>query len=462
MIAKRGSWRTRFGFYLVAIGSACGLGNLWRFPYVVGENGGGAFVLLYVFVALTVGLPLLIAELSLGKATRQSVLVATQKIGTGTHRGFIWAGRFSVLMSLMVFSYYAVISGWVLHFLSRFLIESVVYNDLSTASTSVAVLLSNGWLQWALASVHVLLTIIVVAKGVQEGLEKWISYMMPLFVTLVVLLVVRSTSLPSEPEVLRFLFYPDFSKLTFSSVIHATGHIFFTLSVGFGTLVTFGSYMREEDHVPTAGFRVTLVDTIISLVAVLLVFPIAFQSSNAPLTDPALLFETLPRFFMGFRGGMWFGLLFFSCLYLAALNASIGLMETIVSNLVDSQKQRLQRTKASWLVGAVALLIAMLPAFSSSVFSGVQVIGRSLMEVMDSVLINWILPLIALGLAVSINLGMSNVEKEAHFIDKNRFVSYSMYPHYKWALKWYAPGVIVLGMLLQVLGLYLKVHKLAP
>jgi NSS family neurotransmitter:Na+ symporter len=319
--------------------------------------------------------------------------------------------------------------------------------------------MQNGWLQWALASVHVLLTIVVVAKGVQEGLEKFISYMMPLFVTLVFLLVLRSTSLPTEPEVLRFLFYPDFSKLTYSSIIHAMGHIFFTLSVGFGTLVTFGSYMREEDHVPTAGFRVTLVDTAISLVAVLLVFPIAFQASNVPLTDPALLFETLPRFFLDFRGGLLFGLLFFSCLYLAALNASIGLMETIVSNLVDSsQRKKINRGKASWITGAFALVLAMLPAFSSSVFRNVQFFGKGLMELMDSVLINWILPVIALGLLISINWGMTEKEKETQFIAKDRFVSYSMYPHWKWVLRWYAPGFIIFGMLLQILGLVIKMN----
>jgi NSS family neurotransmitter:Na+ symporter len=456
MPTKRGSWRTRFGFYLLAIGSACGLGNLWRFPYVVGENGGGAFVLLYVFMALTVGLPLLIAELSLGKSTRQSVLMATQKLAKDSGKKyFVWAGRFSVLLSLVVFSYYSVISGWVLHFFSRFLIE-IVFPDSVHSSASLAMLMKNGLLQWALASVHVLLTIVVVAKGVQEGLEKWISYTMPLFVTLVILLVLKSTSLPSETEVLRFLFYPDFSKLTYSSIIHAMGHIFFTLSVGFGTLVTFGSYMRDEDHVPTAGFRVTLVDTAISLVAVMLVFPIAFQASNVPLTDPALLFETLPRFLMDFRGGMLFGLLFFSCLYLAALNASIGLMETIVSNVVDSQKKRNGRTRASWTVGAVALVLAMLPSFSSTVFRNVQVYGKGLMELMDSVLINWILPVIALGLLISINGGMSEKDKETQFIDKERFVSYSMYPHWKWVIRWYAPGFIIFGMLLQILGLIIK------
>jgi len=276
---------------------------------------------------------------------------------------------------------------------------------------------------------------------------------------LVLILVIRSTSLPSEPEVLRFLFYPDFSKLTYSSIIHAIGHIFFTLSVGFGTMVTFGSYMRDEDHVPTAGFRVTLVDTGISLIAVLLVFPIAFQASNVPLTDPALLFETLPRFFLGFRGGVLFGLLFFSCLYMAALNASIGLLETIVSNLVDTQKKKIDRNRASWLAGGVALALAVLPSFSSSVFSKVHFEGKGLMELMDSILINWILPVIALGLAVSINLGMSEKEKEVQFIDRDRFVSYSMYPHWKWALRWFAPGFILVGMALQILGLFLKVHS---
>jgi NSS family neurotransmitter:Na+ symporter len=456
--AKRSSWRTRFGFYLVAIGSACGLGNLWRFPYVVGENGGGAFVLLYVLMALTVGLPFLIAELMLGKAARQSVMMATQKISDSSgYKAFKWAGRFSVLLSLVVFSYYAVISGWVLHFLSRFLMELVMFNQANPSAASLALLIKNGWLQWALASVHVILTIIVVAKGVQEGLEKWISYMMPLFVSLVLFLVIRSTSLPSAPEVLRFLFYPDFSKLTYSSIIHAIGHIFFTLSVGFGTMVTFGSYLREEDHVPTAGFRVALVDTGISLVAVMLVFPIAFQASNVPLTDPALLFETLPRFFMDFKGGVLFGLLFFICLYMAALNASIGLMETVVSNFVDTKKKKLDRNHASWIMGAVALVLAALPSFSSSVFRTVHVNDKGLMELMDSVLINWILPVSALGLAISINLGMSEKEKEAQFLDRDRFVSYSMYPHWKWALRWFAPGFIVLGMILQILGLILKV-----
>lgn len=453
-MVKRGSWRTRFGFYLLAIGSACGLGNLWRFPYVVGENGGGAFILMYVFIALAIGAPMLIAELILGKKTGTSVIVATQEMSQRAGKSFRWSGRMAVLVSMVVFSYYAVISGWVLHFLTQFGISLFTDIEGATDKTNLATLMSNGWLQVMLASAHILITVVVVLKGVQEGLEKWISYTMPLFVVLVSILVIRSFSLPSTPEVMRFLFYPDFSKLTFSSMGHALGHVFFTLSVGFGTMVTFGSYMRQGDHVPTAGFRVAIVDTLVSLIAVVMIFPVAFQASNVPLTDPALMFEVLPRYLLGIRGGALFGLAFFLCLYMAALNASIGLLEVIVSNWVDSRKS-VDRSKATWASGGFALVLAILPALSGSVFKDVRFNGRSLIEGLDSLLINWCLPLVALWILVAFYKGTTEYEKEKSFVDKDHAVSYTMYPHWIFVLKWLAPIVIVIGMALQFVGLFI-------
>jgi len=266
-------------------------------------------------------------------------------------------------------------------------------------------------------------------------------------------LLVRSFSLPSTPEVLRFLFYPDFSKLTMSSLNHALGHVFFTLSVGFGTMVTYGSYMREEDHVPTAGFRVAMVDCAISLIAVVMIFPVAFQASNVPLTDPALMFEVLPRYLLGIRGGALFGLAFFVCLYLAALNASIGLLEVVVSNFVDTQKS-IGRGRATWYSGLVALILAVLPALSSSVLKSVRVNGRSLIESLDSLLINWILPLVALAVLLAFYKGTSEKERDVSFIDKEKFVSYSMYPHWIFVLKWAAPVIIVIGFVLQIASLF--------
>lgn len=450
-MAKRGSWRTRFGFYLAAIGSACGLGNLWRFPYVVGENGGGAFVLLYVMFALMIGLPLLIGELMLGKSTHKSILAATASLPSRHVKAFVWIGRLSVLTSLIVLSYYAVISGWVLHFSTQFLV-GVLNPQILLEKGRLDHLLSNGWLQMGLASVHLLLAIVVVLKGVQEGLEKWIGAMMPVFSVLLILLVIKSLSLESAAQALRFLFYPDFSKLQLSSPLHAIGHVCFTLSVGFGTMVTFGSYLRDGDHIPTAGFRVTVVDTLLSLVAGLLLFPIVLQASNIPLTDPGLLFEALPRFLLQMPGGVLFGFAFFVCLYLAALGASIGLLEVIVSNVVDHTK--MPRVTATWFSGGVALFLGSFTALSSSAFKFIKVGGKSPLEILDSFLINLFLPLIALGIAWAVRRGLNAKEQEKLFVDSSKIESGSLFPHWGIGMTWAIPIMIGIAFLLQILAYF--------
>jgi NSS family neurotransmitter:Na+ symporter len=447
---KRGSWRTRFGFYLVAIGSACGLGNLWRFPYVVGENGGGAFVLLYVLMAFVLGAPLLIGELILGKHSRASVMKATLALEEPGGKGirWRWAGRAAVLASVLALSYYSVIAGWVLHFIVQFGLGLLSSKEI--VSGGLDVLMKNGWLQWALASVHLLITLIVVGRGVQEGLERWISFLMPFFAVLVGLLVYQAMSLPSAPEVLRFLFYPDFSKLTSTSLIHAIGHVLFTLSVGFGTMVTFGSYFHEDDHTPTAGFRVAVVDTLVSLIVGLLIFPLAFQATGTPMTDPGLLFEVLPRFLLTMPGGLLFGFFFFVSLYLAALNASIGLFESIVANMADLLPKTAGRQLASWLTGVVILLLSLFPAFSSSVFQGFRIGGKSLIENLDGLLVNLLLPLVAVFLIFATLRGIDQRDLKKHYVDSHHAASAAMWPHWYFMVRWVVPWVIIFAMLLSL------------
>ena len=251
MPVRKSSFKNRFSFYLLAIGSACGLGNLWRFPYIVGENGGGAFLLLYVFLALTVGLALLISELMIGRYTGTSILAATRHISTLSKNKYYIFGWFSLFISAVTLSYYSVISGWVLHYLTQFIMSLFQpSSEFYLKSISVNVLLQNSWLQFMLASVHLLVAAVIVVKGFGEGVEKRISSLLPVFGLLVVILLIGSLSLDSSRDVLRFLFYPDFSKLSWGSLGHATGHVFFTLSLGFGTMVTFGSYFKNEDHLP--------------------------------------------------------------------------------------------------------------------------------------------------------------------------------------------------------------------
>ncbi len=461
---KKLSWRTKFGFYLVAVGSACGLGNLWRFPYIVGENGGGAFVLLYVLLAFVVGAPLLISELMLGKMTGMGILPLTQKISTDRGKRLRWVGYSSLILSLVVLGYYAVISGWVLYFMTQFIFSLV--QESGNHVGHIDVLLRNGWLQFGLASVHLIFTVLVVNKGIHEGLEKWINYVMPVFVLMVAILVMRVGSLSVAPDVFRFLFYPDFSKLSLSSMNHAMGHVFFTLSIGFGVMVTFGSYMKSEDHTPTAGFRVSIVDTMVSLVALLLVFPLVFQIYSKPVTDPAILFQVLPGFLSSFTGGKIFGVLFFMCLYLAALNASIGLLEGVHSNTRDFKflqrwSKRLgvssPRKLNVWMFGIASLVLATIPSvINSFVFNRQGHMGTGLIEALDSLLINWVLPVVAFGVSLVICDGFKESEIRADFVSEKHLVSTTMYPHWWFSVRWLTPILIAIGLLLQVIDIVLK------
>ncbi len=452
-------WGTRLGFYLAAIGSAFGLGNLWRFPYVVAENGGGAFVLLYVGLVFLLGLPLLVAELLLGKTSRSGLWLALESLASDKDSGgnlrprLSWVTHFApvvLLICVLVLAYYAVISGWVLHFFMQFLVPLFSAQSLEP-QRSLDILLNNGWLQAALASVHLLVVGIIVANDVEEGIERWLGYMMPLFVLLLLILAVKSLSLESAPEALRFLFYPDFSQLTFSSLGHAVGHLFFTLSVGFGTMVTFGSYLQERSYIPMAGFRVATLDSMISLFAGILIFPLVLITISA-VTGPLLLFQTVPSFFSQIPGGHLFGLGFFLCLYLAALGASIGLLETIVANLRD--KLKWSRLQSAVVAASTCWILALLPALSSTVFKGVRLGERGLLEILDGLLIHWMLPITALVVSQLIYYRLERQKMSSEFIDPESLSSVKLYSHWMFVLRYVAPTVIIAALLLQVWGLF--------
>lgn len=453
-IFKRASWRSRIAFYLLAIGSACGLGNIWRFPYVVGENGGGAFVLVYLFLSLTIGLSVLIAELIIGRTTGASLLKITHKVSVQTQKPYFWFGRLSLLISLVILSYYSVISGWVLHFLTQFLVGLFHHQKFEYLSTiSMSVLNENGLLQFALASVHLLICGFIVVRGITGRFEKILTIILPIFGVLVFLLLIRSLSLPSSPDVLRFLFYPDFSKLNLSSLGHAMGHVLFTLSLGMGVLVTFGSYFKQNEHLPSLGVRVTLIDTVISLVAVLMIFPIAFSISNKPLTDPSLLFEALPQLFLKINYGEYFGLAFFVCLWIAALNASIALLETLISNLSD-RFLKTDRFSSAWMVIAVTLFLTIFPAFSGTVFKNIRLMNQTLIENLDSILINYLLPISVLGMIFIFFKSINEIDYKEKFVSEESESSQILIKHWIWVLKWLAPFLILLGIILQIISVF--------
>lgn len=447
-------WRNRFAFYLLAVGSACGLGNIWRFPYVAGENGGGAFILLYLFLAFTVGVSILIAELMLGKKSEASLLKITQRVSTTHKKPYFWISRLTLFITLVILSYYSVISGWVLHYITQFVVGFFRGDTLQyISSLNMKVLTDNGWLQFALASVHLIVAGLIVGQRMTNRFEKILTtFIIPVFVFLFAMLLVRSLSLDSTPEVLRFIFYPDFSKLNLRSLGHAIGHVFFTLSIGVGALVTFGSYFKNEDHLPKVGFRVMMVDVMISLFSVLLVFPIAFSIGEKPLTDPSLLFEALPRLFMKIQFGALFGLGFFICLWAAALNASVGLLETLASNYSERYLKS-DRKNSIWLITVITLGFTVIPAFSGSGLKDVKLFDQTLLENIDSFLINYLLPISGLGMAFLFFKALPLADQKDLFLDEKTESSYALINYWQAILKFAAPILIAAGIILQIIAL---------
>jgi NSS family neurotransmitter:Na+ symporter len=425
------------------MGSALGLGNLWRFPFVTGENGGGAFFLFYLLFAFLLGLPLLIAELMLGQKLGQSALKATENVSKSTGRPYKVFGFLSVLLSVVVLSYYSVISGWVLHFMARFSVELF---QVSTVPFSFEILMNNPWLQVLLTSVHLLLVITIVSVGVQEGLEKWIRTIVPVFFLLVIVILFKTLNMSDNAPMFRFLFYPDFSKMDWNTLNRAIAHVFFTMSVGFGLMVSFGSYLKSDEHIPSIGFRIAMIDIFVSVIALLFVFPVAYQATQSLNSDPILLFNVIPRYFQSLSGGAIYGFIFFLCLYLASLNASLALMEALISNF-QSIKPQFSRNFSVWVCSGVILFLTTIWVLAPAV--GGLSSGASMLEQLDNIAVNWILPVVALGLLLTFNKALSDTEKSEMFVDRSKSISVVMESHWFFVIRWLAPILIIASLLLQ-------------
>lgn len=457
---RRGIFGTRLGFYFAAIGSAFGLGSLWRFPYVVAENGGGAFVLLYAITLLMIGLPLLIGELTLGKFTRRSAISASRQLIAHKHNELksSFLLRLSPVMALMsvivcvfILAYYSVISGWVLHFFFQFA-AAPFHENPSSIAQALTSLKNAGWLQILLMSVHLLLVVLVVVNDVEDGIEKVVGYIIPIFVGIVFVLMLRALQLETMPDGLRLFLYPDFTKLKISSLGAAIGQLCFTLSLGFATMITFGSYLKDDTLVGKTGFRVAGLDSLSALIAGLLIFPLMVGVSGNATVGPDLMFQTIPHFFLQLDSGIVFGFFFFLCLYLAALGASISILETIVANMKDTLW--FPRVRATWIAGGVTFLVGLIPALSSSVFKDFRIAGRSVLEFFDWGLINWVVPILALFMSQLVVYKVNANLKRAEFGPDEDVTANILYFQWSIFMRWVVPPVILLGLFLQIIALF--------
>ena len=427
-------WGSRLGFILAAAGSAVGLGNIWKFPYIAGNNGGGAFVLVYLICITFIGLPILIAELMIGRHTRKNAIGAFIAL---EHKKSWWRtpGWVSVSAAFIISSYYSVVAGWTLDYVYRAIIGSFNTKDTSVIEGMFGNLIANGPRQIGWHLLFSLLCLAIVIGGIQKGIERWNKILMPALVILLTLLFINGMLSPGAQQGLEFMFSPDFAKLTPGSILEALGHSFFTLSLGMAAMITYGSYLKQDEDLFSAGFRIAALDTVIAIMAGLAIFPIVFTVGMAPAAGPGLIFKTIPVVFSQIPGGAVLAVAFFLLLAFAALTSNISLIEAQVAYLIDERCW--SRKKATWTIASVTFLVGIPTALSYNVLADWHLIGdRSFFDSADLIASNYLLPIA--GLLISIYVGWfwnSENEKEELLSSNNGWI----YPLWHWLIRYVAP-----------------------
>ena len=421
--AKRGAWGSRIAFVFAAAGSAIGLGNIWRFPYVTGENGGAAFVFIYIGFVVLIGLPVMIAELALGRATQLNPVGAFRKIVPKS----MWkgVGMLGVLTGIGILSYYSVIAGWTVGYFFKTLTGTFAQTVSSEQSVELFTqFVGNPAYNTLLLFVFVSLTALVVMGGISSGIERWVKILMPLLLILLILLTLRSVTLPGAAKGLEFYLNPDFSRITPVTVVMALGQALFSLSLGMGAMITYGSYISKSDNLVVSAGWVCLFDTAIAVMAGFLIFPALFSMNIDPEGGAGLVFVVLPTIFNEMPLGGIFGAGFFLLLSVAALTSTISLFEVCVSYLVD--EHRWKRRKAALIIALVTVIFGIPSALSFggvTWLSSIPGLGMGFLDLLNILLGNYSLTLGALLISVFVGYrwGIKAVRAE---IEQNHNIFY--------------------------------------
>lgn len=462
-----GQWSSRWAFILAATGSAVGLGNIWKFPYITGENGGGAFVLVYLACIAVIGVPIMMAEIMLGRRGRQSPIntMHTLSIEAGHSTNWQYLGWLGVIAGFLILSYYSVIAGWALAYVVR--TASGVFTDASVEVVKNVFidLVSDPEKLIAWHSLFMVLTMVVVARGVQGGLEKAVKLLMPALFIILILLVGYSLQNGAFGKAVEFLFNPDFHALfykldehgqeylSWNGVLIAMGHAFFTLSLGMGAIMVYGSYLPPGTSIAQISFMVAIADTVVALLAGLAIFPIVFANNLEPGSGPGLIFNTLPFAFGHMEGGLIFGTLFFILLSFAAWSSSISLIEPAVAWLVENLE--IGRVKASVIMGVACWSVGLLTVFSFNIWSDLKPLSdfkifkeSTIFDLLDYLTANIMLPLGGLLIAIFAVWIMSR-EASMEELDMGDRVAYKLW---RFLLRYITP-IAVMIVFLNVVGI---------
>jgi NSS family neurotransmitter:Na+ symporter len=389
-----GMWSSRLMFILAASGSAVGLGNIWRFPYVAGENGGGAFVIVYLACIFLIGIPILSSEILLGREGRQSPIhtMKTLTKTSGANGAWQFIGWMGALAGFVILSYYSVVAGWALAYVFEMGSGVFVNADGATASQVFADFTGSPGKVVLWHSIFMLLTMFIVARGITEGLERTVKYLMPALFALLLVLVGYAMNSGHFMEGVAFLFSFDFDKLTGAGVLMAMGQAFFTLSLGMGAIMTYGAYMPKDASILSSATSIALIDTSMALLSGLVIFPLVFANGLESSAGPGLMFVTIPIAFGSMSGGTFFGVMFFVLVSFAAITSAISLVEPALAWFVE--KLNTSRRNGAIVVCTIAWALGLGSAFSTNIGSELYLLpGMTFFDSMDYVSNNIMLPL---------------------------------------------------------------------
>lgn len=440
-MSKQSSFNSRLGVILAATGSAVGLGNIWKFPYMVGENGGGAFLLVYVACCVLIGFPLMVTEFSIGKRAGKGLAWAFREI-TGNNR-WQWLGIMGALIAFLLLGFYVVVTGWCLEYLWQTLLNT--FHGMSTAELEAhfGQFTASTFRPIVLSLIALVSTAAISWMGVQGGIERMSKLLMPLLLIILLLLIGRAFMMPGCDQGMRFLFRPDFSKLTASVLLNAMGQCFFSLSIAMGILITYGSYMPKGQDIIATSAQVTILDTLVAILAGIAIFPAVFAMGVEPTEGPKLVFVILPTVFDQMSFGAFWGVLFFLLISLAAITSVLSLLEATISYVVDHW--HINRHKTILIVCSIlAVLMTLCSLSMTGQFDYLSPFGMNVFDILDNLTSKILMPICAFAILLFVGwyLPKNNTVDELQAHSKIRFKFF--YEVYFFLIRYILPVIILL------------------
>lgn len=451
---KRDSFGSRLGVLAAAAGSAIGLGNIWKFPYITGENGGAAFILVYLAFIAILGLPIMLSEFVIGRKAQSNPVGAFKKISP--NKPWYLTGILGVSTAFIVLSFYSVIAGWVFSYISRAVSGKLMTVAPEKVGAYFESMIGATYEPIFWAFIVLCITAFIVISGIKDGVEKYSKILMPILLGLLVVLMVRSVTLEGASKGLEFLFKPDFSKLSAKGVLEALGHAFFSLSLGMGAIMTYGSYVDKKENLASLSLQVTIADTLIALMAGVVIFPAVFALGGVPDEGPGLIFVTLPKVFKNMPLGGIFEILFFTLIGVAAITSTISLLEVVVSYFTETFK--LERKKATIILATIIFLMAIPNSLSFGPWSNVTFFGKTFFGHFDFLASNIFMPVGGLLIALFVGWawGPKNAIKE---VTNDGAIEFKLGNAFAFAIKYIVPiGIIIVllystGVLTKLFGI---------